>query len=142
MTDEKREWLDKEFIVEAIYQRKEFNRKDGTQGSVQAIKNEDDYILSIWDMDDMNDDLAVGDKYAVNGVTLKDDTFEGRTFRKWHTGKYSAITPLRTAMDKEIHYEKKINEEEQKIQKKRVFDFTDAKLDKILAQLQVIKDMI
>ena len=152
----KSEYIDKEFRVKDIMERKTFNKKDGSSGSVQKIFNVDDLALTIWDKEDMFDDLASGDKYAVTGIIKRTETYNEKTFDVYHTGKYTVITPLRTRADKEAHYEGKIV---------KSIDVTDAtrktlvdklpddpliesvieilaNLQRIIAMLQVIKDMI
>ena len=143
----KSEYIDKEFRVKDIMERKTFNRKDGSSGSVQKIFNDGDLALTIWDKEDMFDDLASGDKYAVTGIVKRTETYNEKTFELYHTGKYSVITPLRTRMDKEAHYEQKILKEEDPTTV--IYDEQFLKINEVLtnqkriiAMLQVIKDMI
>ena len=88
--------------IKDVWDRKTFNRKDGSMGTVQKILVVDDHSLTIWDQEAVN---------VHKGTSIKVDCLNKKKNRdgydEWHTTKSSLIT-VATDMDKETYHEDKI----------------------------------
>ena len=88
--------------IKDVWDRKTFNRKDGSMGTVQKILVVDDHSLTIWDKE-----AVKFDKFTVIKVDCLNKKKNRDGYDEWHTSKSSLIT-VATDMDKETYHEDKI----------------------------------
>ena len=129
MTEQrKNEWIkQKDFVCKEVWNRKEFNRPDGSTGSVQKIINEGDKSVVLWDMDDQLGIIKDDMKYSVTGVRIRPNR-DG--YDEYNTGKFSTIGPI-SSMDVMAPKQQTLDQPPEPLQ--------NLQLSQILSDLEQIK---
>jgi hypothetical protein len=133
-----RQTQDRHLTVLEVWDRREFTRPNGTTGSVQKIRNENDHTLVIWDQEEFTN--AKGNIYLATNVIVKENQ---NGYNEYHTTKNSEITQP-TRATKERLFEDHALEPEVKQSAEAMEEILKfrAQLHDIKVELRDIKKMI